>query len=70
MTAASLFGRSHEVTTAEQARDLAIDWQHWQSERSMSYAESALWIDLFEQLGERFGLTEEFRENGIIGDPP
>jgi len=66
MTAASLFGRSHEVTTAEQARDLAIDWQHWSTDRSMSYGELHLWQVMFAELADRFGLVNEFMENGII----
>jgi hypothetical protein len=53
------------VETKEQAHDLAVEWQHWQSEQSMSWGESADWSAFFEQLGEKFDLTEEFKENGI-----
>lgn len=54
------------VETQEQARDLAIEWQNWFGERSMSWGEVAEWSSAFETLGEKFDLTDEFRENGII----
>lgn len=50
----------------DQARQLAIDWQAWSAEQSLSYGELAEWQAHFEKLGERFGLTEEFKENGVI----
>lgn len=53
------------VQSAEQARTLAIDWQHWQSEQSLSWGETGDWSAFFEQLGEKYGLLEEFKENGI-----
>ena len=55
-----------DVQTVEQARQHAIDFQHWASERSLSYGELAEWQDHFATLAERFGLTDEFRENGIL----
>lgn len=55
-----------QITTAEQARQYAIDWQRWQSEQAMSYADLAEWQQLFEELAEKFDLVEEFKENGII----
>jgi len=54
------------VQNKEQAHDLAVEWQHWQSEQSLSWAEVAEWCDFFEALGKKFDLTEEFHENGII----
>ena len=54
------------ITTADQARKFAIDWQRWQSEQSLSYSELAEWGDIFRNLAKRFDLTEEFTENGII----
>lgn len=54
------------VYTAEGARQLAIDWQNWQSDQSLSYQEIAEWHALFETLADKFNLTEEFSENGII----
>lgn len=54
------------INTAAEARDKAIEWQNWASERALSYGETAEWQAYFEKLGEEFNLTEEFRENGII----
>lgn len=54
------------INTAQQARDVAIDWQMWQSEQNLSYGEYAEWADYFTVLGEEWGLTEEFKDNGII----
>lgn len=48
------------------ARQFAIDWQNWASEESLSYGELAEWCDAFRFLGEKFGLSDEFLENGII----
>ena len=53
-------------TTADEARDVAIEWQHWVSEQNLSYGELAEWQSFFEELAERFDLTEEFTENGVI----
>jgi hypothetical protein len=57
------------VTTPGQARDLAIDWQHWVGSQSLSLNELNEWAALFETLAERHGLTEEFSENGLIDQP-
>ena len=54
------------ITTREQARDFAIEWQDWQSRQSMSWGEVAEWNAYFAELGERFDLTEEFTENGVL----
>lgn len=50
----------------ERARQKAIDWQLGFSDADYSCAELAFWTDYFERLGKRYGLIEEFRENGII----
>lgn len=52
--------------TKEEARDKAIEWQYWQAEQSLSYVESAKWQCYFEETGKKFGLLEEFKENGIL----
>jgi hypothetical protein len=52
--------------TKEEARQYAIDWQNWASKQSLSYGELADWGEEFRRIGERFGLLEEFKENGII----
>ena len=54
------------ITTQEEARDAAIDWQTWAGEQSLSYGELADWAGRFEELGKQFNLTDEFKENGII----
>ena len=54
------------LTTAEQAREYAIDWQHWASEQNLSYAELAEWAEALRGLALDFDLVEEFEENGII----
>lgn len=56
----------NNITSAGEAESLAIDWQNWQSEQSLSYAELSLWQDFFGRLAKKFNLTDEFRENGII----
>ena len=55
------------IKSSDEARQLAIDWQTWASEQSLSYSELAEWSDLFSVLTYRFPeLTDEFKENGII----
>ena len=56
------------ITTAAEAHDFAVEWQHWMSEQNLSYGEMIEWESYFEGLAERFPeLREEFTENGIIG---
>lgn len=55
-----------QAQTEEEARQYAIDWQNWQSEQSLSYGELAEWRAVFAELAIKFGLEEEFEENGII----
>ena len=50
----------------EAARNRAIDWQLDFGNHNYSYGEIVYYQDYFEQLGKRYGLLEEFRENGII----
>ena len=50
----------------EQARQAAKDWQATFGDTSHSYAELAEDAARFERLGRRYGLLQEFRENGII----
>ena len=49
----------------EAARQQAIDWQDWSHEQNLSYGELAEAGEHFEKLGRRYGLLQEFRENGI-----
>lgn len=48
------------------AREKAIDWQADFGNHNYSYGELADFGNYFEKLGKRYGLTKEFRENGII----
>ena len=50
----------------EKAREKAIDWQHDLENHNYSYGELAEWYDYFCKLARRYGLVEEFKENGII----
>ena len=50
----------------EAARQQAIEWQDWLSDHSVSYEGLAIASEHFENLGRRFGLLGEFRENAII----
>ena len=55
-----------EVKRKDQARQLAIDWQNWQSDQSLSFGEIARYTEYFAKLAVRFHLKLEFKENGII----
>ena len=55
-----------QAQTVDEARQVAVNWQHWQSERSMSWEQVLTWQRYFEELARKFGLEEEFKENGII----
>lgn len=49
----------------EAARQMAIDWQIEFQDRSMYQSELQEAGDRFEKVGRRYGLLQEFRENGI-----
>lgn len=49
----------------KKAREKAIEWQEYAAKQSMSYEAVAVAKFHFEQLGRRYGLLTEFRENGI-----
>ena len=48
------------------AREEAQKWQHDISQNALAWWDIAHMGDYFEELGRRFGLIREFRENGII----
>lgn len=58
--------KDKKITSKEEARDYAIEWQKWQAEQSLSYGELIEWQEIFRKLAEQFDLVEEFEENGII----
>lgn len=49
----------------ERVRQMAIDWQIEASEHDYSYSELSDFAEIFNRLGKRYGLIQEFRENGI-----
>lgn len=49
----------------KKAREKAIEWQERLVEQSISYGELVIAQSVFEQLGRRYGLLTEFRENRI-----
>jgi hypothetical protein len=60
------FNLPDDIKTAGEAQSLAIDWQTWVSEQSLSYGELIDYREYFSELGEQFGLLAEFTENNII----
>ena len=54
------------IKTKEQARQYAIDWQVWQSDKNLSYEEVIHFQKKLTTLAKRFGLMCEFKENAII----
>lgn len=54
------------INTKNDARQQAIDWQSWQSNKNMSYSELVQWQSYFVSLARKFHLIREFTENGII----
>lgn len=48
------------------ARQKAISWQHEFADHDYSYGELATAGNYFAKLAKRYGLTREFRENGIL----
>lgn len=50
----------------EAARTMAIMWQQDCENHNYSWGELAFWQDYFTRLAIRYGLVQEFRENGII----
>jgi len=48
------------------AQELAINWQSWQSTKTLSYGECIEWAEYFSEIGKKFNLITEFKENSII----
>lgn len=55
-----------KIQTKEDAINKAIEFQSFFSENNLSYSEILEYQNYFIELGKRFDLTEEFKENGII----
>jgi len=54
------------INSADELRNLVLDWREWVDEQALSWEELVDWLVLWEWAAGEFGLTEEFRENGII----
>jgi hypothetical protein len=54
------------IKTKEEARQYAMDWQNWVADQDLSWEEISKWESELEDIATEFGLTEEFKENGII----
>ena len=50
----------------EALRDIAIQWQSDLEKLDYSYNDIALWNDFFYEMGKKYGLIREFKENGIL----
>lgn len=50
----------------ENARNKAIEWQYSVGENNYYMSEMADFYIYFSKLAKRYGLTKEFKENGII----
>lgn len=48
------------------ADNVAIRWQSIASRGNFSYAWFAKWGNVFQKIGKKYGLSETFRENGIL----
>lgn len=48
------------------ARELALKYQQYSSENSLTYSEIAQYQALLQELARDFDLTDEFTENGIL----
>ena len=55
-----------EIDPKEALTNFAKNYQRAQSELSTSYEELAFWGGFFSEYGEKLGLLEEFKENGIL----
>lgn len=57
---------SNYMIKKEHSRQIAIDWQLNFCNISHSWQYCADWQYRFEQIGRKYGLLREFRENGIL----
>ena len=55
----------YEMRKAD-ARERAINWQSHCADENYSWGEMDRFYDYFYNLGKRYGLIRDFRENGII----
>lgn len=57
-----------QAKTQDEARQFAVEWSEIEFGEwgNIDWRALAEWSAVFTELGEKFDLTEEFRENGII----
>ena len=48
------------------ARNIAIEWQNNFCNFRYDFFDLSNWCDFFEEIGRKYGLLKEFRENGIL----
>jgi hypothetical protein len=61
-----MFKLINNIKNKQEARSFAIHWQNWQSTQALSYSEFMYYENYFRNLGKKFHLMTEFKENGII----
>ena len=66
MIISKYFTPIEKITTVDEARQIAVEYQTKTSQIPMSYGDIAEYQQYFEKLGKKFNLLDEFRENGII----
>jgi len=54
------------IKTKGQARQYAIDYQKWASDKNLSYGEILHFQNKLYTLAKKFDLVKEFKENCII----
>jgi len=54
------------IKTKFQAQEIAINWQMWQSAQILSYKDCISWAEYFREIGKKFNLIKEFKENAIL----
>jgi hypothetical protein len=54
------------IKNAEQARDLAIEWQSDFGNHDWYWSELADWQAFFYEIARKYRLVREFKENAII----
>lgn len=52
--------------TKGDARQVGIDFQDWVSNQNLSFGELIFYQNLLNPMAKKFGLIQEFRENGLI----
>ena len=55
-----------KYTMESKAEKIAIYWQSVASRGNFSYNWFSKWESVFQKIGEKYGLSETFKENGII----